>query len=404
MIHRSTVDGVLKAILLVSLVGSAFGSDFKPYREFIKDGVGFYGREFHRVDLDTLSSVRIGLLVSPVGVGPGAMRAGVEMAVDEANSRGGYRGIPYQVVYRSDTGPWGIAAKQIVAFIYDKNVWAILGGLDGHRTHLAELVSAKAWIPVISPTACDMTVDYANVPWVFRCLPDDGKQAEKLLHYAVERGFKRVLFLYEGTRVGQTAWDRYREIANRKKFYPVQALEYNPLRPGDIVTRLRPGSFDAVVVWGKPDGVLKLLAELRKLPVDVPVLGPASLATPDFARRAEGLGFDEVVAAAAFAWRDGDPGLEDFYRRYRARTGKEPHPFAVFGYDAANMLIKAIEKAGLSRAEIRNALAGMEYNGLAGRFRFDSLGGNVMEPVLVRLQAGRWMEVNEFKAQIIGDE
>ena len=99
------------------------------------------------------------------------LREGIALAVDEANARGGLAGLPFETVYRADDGPWGRGASQVTALAYEDSTWVIVGGLEGGDAHLAELVAAKLWIPVVTPTAGDLSIDYANVPWVFRCFP-----------------------------------------------------------------------------------------------------------------------------------------------------------------------------------------------------------------------------------------
>ena len=137
-----------------------------PYFDFSKAGSGFFGPGREVSDPAGLTSVRIGVL------GPGKdaeglqMRTGVRMALDEMNRRGGYKGIPYEMVFRPDDGPWGMAAKQVVDFAYEDKVWTIIGGLDGQRTHVAELVVSKAWVPVVTPTAAHFAASLRVCPWI----------------------------------------------------------------------------------------------------------------------------------------------------------------------------------------------------------------------------------------------
>ena len=55
------------------------------------------------------------------------------------------------------------------------------------------------------------------------------------------------------------------------------------------------------------------------------------------------------------------------------------------------LVLDAIARAGLSRARIRDEIAGARFSGLSGEIRFNDLGGNVREPVLLRIEAGRWV-------------
>ena len=56
-----------------------------------------------------------------------------------------------------------------------------------------------------------------------------------------------------------------------------------------------------------------------------------------------------------------DARREELRQRYRKRMGSEPDPIVFFAYDAASLVIRAIERAGLNRARIRDALDGLRF-------------------------------------------
>ncbi len=120
--------------------------------------------------------VKIGLLIP----GPEALAAkhGAELAIREANEAGGNQ--TYQLVVRSTDGPWGAGSKESVSMVFEDEVVAIMGSLDGRNAHLAEQVATKTRIVFLSSWATDMTLSKAFVPWYFRCLPNDHQQAVSL--------------------------------------------------------------------------------------------------------------------------------------------------------------------------------------------------------------------------------
>ncbi len=378
------------------------------YMDFSRSGAGFLTDVDTSVNLDHLQSVRLGVL------GPGdsalgeEMRTAIQIALDEANGRGGYRikipvtggkdgdssgrledrSIPYEMVFRPDDGLWGVAASQTVRLIYEDQVSAILGALDGQHTHLAEMVVAKTWVPLITPATIDSTVEYANVPWVFRAMPADRQQAEMLLRYSRQRGFQRLLLLTEGERESFAALNRIQEAARHGKLTFYRELKYQPEDPEEILPLLREIPADAILLWGRSETALPLLQALRKQGNLVPVLAPSYLAIPEVAAKASTLG--EIVVASTCDWSSSSPGLKAFQRKFLERTGKTPGLVAVYSYDVARIVIRAIEKKGLSRADIREGLSETDYEGLAGTYRFNSLGGNDALPYLLTLRNGSW--------------
>jgi ABC-type branched-subunit amino acid transport system substrate-binding protein len=71
-----------------------------------------------------------------------------------------------------------------------------------------------------------------------------------------------------------------------------------------------------------------------------------------------------------------------------------PSPIALYSYDAARLVIRAIETAGLNRMRIRDELTRISFDGLTGKIQFNSLRGNISEPVLMSLKDGRWQRLN----------
>lgn len=360
-----------------------------PYRILSEAGAGFFGYGREVEEPETLAAIPIGLIGPERTVEGRHLRYGTAMAIEEANRQGGYRGHPYELVFRPDDGPWGMAAKQVVRLTYEDEVWAILGGLDGHHAHLAELIAAKAWIPVVTPCAPDLTIDYANVPWVFRCMPDDGQQARALVRQARHQGYERTVVLSEGERESRLGWERLLNAAHRER-YPFRLhVEYDPLHPTAILPRLQHVDLDGLIIWGHPKRVLPLIRALRDSGVTAPVLGPSLLATPSFAEEARGL--EDITIVAPYDMSQDDPEQVGFYQAYVQYAGIPPAPIAIYAYDAAHMILRAIERAGLNRARIRDELAHMSFDGLSGRIHFDPLGGNRAPPVLMTCTAGEWV-------------
>lgn len=366
-------------------LGVARGAE--PYRDLSAAGAAFNGPGRDAVAPDTLSAVRLGLLgpaQSPAGL---ALQLGVRTAVEEANAGGGYGGLPFVVVFRPDDGPWGVVASQVVHLAQEDQVWAVIGGLDGERAHAAELVAAKLWVPVLSPAAGDRTLDYANVPWMFRCLPDDRAQADSLAQLCARQGWQRLGVACEATRDGRIAAERLLEAARACSLSLALQVEYSPADPEQPAERLARCGAQALIIWGRPATALPLLARLRANGCTLPVLGPALLALPEVAAQEQTLG-PLIVAAPADLSLPTPPAL-----------GEHPSYLALFAYDTTQLVIAALRRSGLNRAQLRDALADTPYTGLTGEFSFNSLGGLQRGPVLMVARQGRWVRWPDKSAE-----
>ncbi|MCC7264495.1 MAG: ABC transporter substrate-binding protein [Candidatus Latescibacteria bacterium] len=351
----------------------------EPYREFSAAGAAFNGPGRNLEAPDTLSAVRLGLLGPAQSAAGRQLQLGVQAAVAEANAAGGYGGLPFAVVFRPDDGPWGVVASQVVRLAQEDQVWAIIGGLDGERAHAAELVAAKLWVPVLSPAAGDRTIDYANVPWMFRCLPDDRSQADSLVALCARQGWRRIGVACEANRDGHIAAERLLEAAHACSLTLTLQIEYAPADPEPAAERLASCGAQALVVWGRPATALPLLVRLRAAGCTLPVLAPALLALPEVAAQDRALG-PLIVAAPA-----------DLSVAAPATLGEHPSYVALFAYDTTQLVIAALRRSGLNRARLRDALADLPFAGLTGDLSFNSLGGRRAGPVLMRARQGQWV-------------
>jgi ABC-type branched-subunit amino acid transport system substrate-binding protein len=147
----------------------------RPFFEARKQQTEFTGPGREDREPEGLTEVRIGYFGPNDAAHPegGDIWTAVSLAVDEANAEGGYSGLPFRLVPGWADNPWGNGGIQVARMAYEDRVWAVIGGIDGPSTHLAEQVAAKARLPLISPVATDKTVNLANVPWMFSAVPGD---------------------------------------------------------------------------------------------------------------------------------------------------------------------------------------------------------------------------------------
>ena len=154
------------------------------------------------------------------------MLHGAQLAVEEANARGGYGGKPFKLMLHNDydnwqaktvygddrpTDPtiWGSASNEAVKMVYDDQDWAIFGSISSESTHIALRVALKAEIPIVNSASTDPTIPETYIPWFFTDLQDDRVQGLTLArHIFTELGLKRVAILRVNNRYGRFGVDQ----------------------------------------------------------------------------------------------------------------------------------------------------------------------------------------------------
>jgi branched-chain amino acid transport system substrate-binding protein len=383
-----------------------FGKFAKPYKEFFFDPLVFTGPGQEKPEPEDLEFVKIGFLgpiEKTVSVATGGMSheeplgtkmlQGVELAIQEANARGGYRGrIPYKLVVRNDNGLWGASGNEIVHLAYNEKVWAIIGTIDGANSHIAIRVALKAEVPVMNTGDTDPTFVETRIPWVFRCISDDRQMCYLLADYAYRKlGLKRVAGLRASNRYGRVNIDEFRD-GSRRLGYPLAAeLQYrvgdNDFRPQ--LERIKSLNVDGVVTYGNSRESALILKQMREMGMTEQVfLGSDRIVSDEFIKIV-GESAGRVIAGYPYDPTRDDPKLHAFRKAFRESFGEEPEAYATHGYDGACIVIEAIEAAGLNRARIRDALAEIKrFDGVTGEIEFDPIQNDVSPGALAILENG----------------
>ncbi len=348
-----------------------------------------------------LTEVRIGFL-GPIAENPDSrfglrMLHGAQLAVEEANARGGYGGKPFRLMLHNDydnwqrnavygddrpTDPsiWGSASNEAVKMIYDEDDWAIFGSISSEATHIVLRVALKAEIPIVNSASTDPTIPETYVPWYFTDIQDDRVQCFTLARRIfTELGMKRVAILRVNNRYGRMGIGKFRD-ASRRLGHPV-VIEQKFL-PGDAdfsrqLHVIQESRADAIILWADEVPAGRILKQMRAMGMKQRVFGSYRTLGPDLLKEA-GPAAEGFEALYPYDPSRNDPRWLDFNRRFENRFHEQPEQFASLAYDAMNALLESICKAGLNRARIHDALADIEqYDGVTGHMVFDPNQKNV---------------------------
>jgi branched-chain amino acid transport system substrate-binding protein len=363
----------------------------KAYKYHFLTPTQFYGAGREIQPPADLKEVRIGFLGpldgSPIASLGKQMLQGSQLAIEEANKKGGYRGIPYKLMIHTDVGLWGAAANEVVK-MDDEKVWAWLGTIDDNNSHVAIRATLKLEIANMNTGDPDPTFTETNIPWVVRNIPDDRQSGYVL----VDRIFKtdkhtRVAVMRANNRYGRVGILHFSRSATRIGFPIIIEERFNDGETDfkERLERIRKIQPDAIVLWGNAKESALILKQIRELGMKQPVYGSDRMVNPEFLSIA-GDNAEGIVTTCQYNPDADDPKLKAFRSAYFKRFGQESDVFAAFAYDGMNMLIEAIQKAGLNRTLIRDILTDLKtfqgYQGVTGKVLFDATWNNV-KPIFV---------------------
>jgi branched-chain amino acid transport system substrate-binding protein len=391
----------------------------KPYKENFLLQMEYAGAGRDKPEPEHLDTVRVGFIgpiQATVSIATGGksheealgipMLNGSKLAVEEWNARGGYlkRKIPFELVISNDNGLWGSSGNEIIKQAYRESVWGMLGTIDGANSHIAIRVALKAEVLMINSGDTDPTFIETNIPWVARVIGDDRQQAYLLTDYWYRKlNLKRVAIIRASNRYGRFGVREIRDTARRLQC-PVPIEMAYKVGQKDFkleVERVKNTNPDAVVHWGDAVEGALILNTMREMGMTQPFFGCDRTVSEEFVKIA---GKNAEGVMAAFPWNPDrkDPNLDHFRKAYRERFGMEAETYAAHAYDGMNLMLWAINVAGLNRAKIRDLIAFLPHPwpGVTGDIVFSACLDDVADTYIATYDGGAWKYVSRTELGI----
>ncbi len=349
-----------------------YAQDVSPYKKMLDEPVEFLGPDSQSSHPSELKEIRIGYFAPNKDEHPASrmMWWGSLLAVEQANKAGGYEGLPFRLIQRWASDPWGAGSKEMIRLVYEDRVWAVIGSIGGDSTHIAQQVATKAHLPLISPLSSDPSLTHVRVPWIFRLAPSDTKQARWLVQKMQEAEIKKVGMITAASHDGRTFADEMTKQLRGANLPPKFHFTIDSVADTKhLMKRIQTFEPEGVVVYADSNFLPRIMKQNKT--DSIVWFTPWTPGHP--------------VSKGVIAYKPAIQKIEPFVETFKERYGHEPDACAGYGYDAVQMVIRAIRQAGLSRNGVREALQSMDsFDGVMGPVRWDHGGGNVAAGVVVQ--------------------
>lgn len=326
----------------------------------------------------------------------------------EINGRGGVRGPdgkqhPLKIVIYDDASDETKAVLAAKKLIDEDRVAAIVGTtLSGTSLAIIDTVQ-KAEVPMVSCAAAAKIVEpVAERKWVFKTPQSDALIVGALADHLKAKGLTRVGWLNVDYAFGQLGWVEFEKAAHRMGL-TVVANEKFGQKDVDMtaqLTRVKAANAQAVVVWSIPPSASIATKNYFDLGLKAPLFQSHGVGNKKYIELA-GPGANGVIFPAgkllvADQLPDGDPQrnvLLAYARDFEARYGPR-NTFGGHAWDAVQLAVKAMERAGTDRAGLRAALEGTRnFVGITGVFDFSPADHNGLDRravTMIQIVDGQW--------------
>jgi branched-chain amino acid transport system substrate-binding protein len=318
---------------------------------------------------------------------------GARLAIEEANAAGikiGGAPIKFELIAEDDQADPKVG-NTVAQKLVDAKVVGVVGHLNSGTTIPASAIYNQAGLPMISGSATNPALTEQGFKGVFRVVGRDDQQGPAVANYLVASTKPKVAAVIDdATAYGEGLAN---EVEKSLKAAGVKVLprEKGTDKTADwkaVLTKIKGKKPDVVFYGGMDATGGPLLKQARELKIAAVFAYGDGACTDKFA---------ELAGAAAEGMVCSQAGIpvqasgKKFLDAYKAKYNIDPILYSPFTYDAAKLLIAAMQKAdSTDPVKYLPALAAIDYNGASGNIQFDDKGDRKdAEMTIFSMKAGK---------------
>lgn len=329
---------------------------------------------------------------------------GTRMAIEDANAKGiiiGGQKAHFELLSEDDqTDPK--TATIVAQKLVDAKVNGVIGHLNSGTSIPASRIYSDNGIAQISPSATAVAYTAQGFKTAFRVMANDGQQGKVLGEYASKTlSARKIAVIDDRTAYGQGLADEFAKTAQTSGAQIV-AREYTNDDAVDftaVLTSIKGKKPDLVFYGGMDPQGAPMAKQMRALGLAAKFMMGDGGYTPKMIDNA-GAAAEGMYASLPGVPLDKMPGGKEFSQRYEAQFKQTIQLYAPYCYDAVNVMIAAMQKAGSADpAKYLPELAMIEYDGVTAKISFDEKGdlkGGAI--TLYQVQNGKWQALQTMGA------
>ncbi len=325
------------------------------------------------------------------------------MLEKKINQKGGVNGHPLKVIIEDDATDNTNAVKSAKKLIEQDQVCAIIGSSGTSQTMAALPISTAAEVPHVSMAAGAAITNPLN-KWVFRTAQTDILAIKRLLFYLNQIQIAKIAMIYDRNAFGTSGRDQLRLLAPSYKISIVaeEAFGTRDTNMTAQLTRIKATDAKAIICWGTNPAPAHVAKGVKQLGITIPLFMSHGVANQKFldmaGAAAEGviLPAGKIIVASQLPSSDfRKKVLLQYEKDYESAYNTPADTFGGHGWDALEIVIKALQKSGVNRAQLRQAIENTtNFPGITGIFHFaaDNHDGLTNESLgMVQIRKGKWI-------------
>ena len=304
---------------------------------------------------------------------------GVKLAIKEINDKGGILGAKIEYCRVDNKSDEQESASAVAKLADEDKVVGIIGPMTNLNTLAAATVATQKEVVLITPTGTSTLITVGENGlnnWLFRACFIDAYQGELAAHFAYNDIKAETAALVVdrsseySTRLAETFKSEFTSLGGSvvliEEYAGGQDKDFtsiiNSIEQIDPHIIFMPGFYGEAGLF---------INQARLAGITVPILGGDGWGTGPIAEVAgqKALNSTYYLDHCVIS----DPALADFAAAYKEEYKQDADTFSILGYDAARLLLTAIEKAqSTDKEHIRATLESLKgFEGISGIFNID---------------------------------
>jgi branched-chain amino acid transport system substrate-binding protein len=327
----------------------------------------------------------------------------LKMIGAKINKNGGINGHPLKLIIEDDASDNTNAVKAANKLINQDNACVLIGSSGTGPSLAVAPIAEENGVPQIS-MAAGLMITNPLKKWVFRVAITDSIVAGKMLSYLAEQKLDKIAIIYDSNAYGTSGRDQLRALAAKYKVTIVseEAFASNDTDMTVQLTKIRTTDAKAIVCWGTNPGPAQVAKNHQQLGITIPLLMSHGMANQTFLDQAGAAANGIALPAQKLVVADQLPAsdlqkkvLLQFAKDYRQQYKIPADQYAGHAWDALNIVVAALRKAGDNRIKLRNEIEKTaNFVGIAGIFSFSATDHDGLQSdacAMLKIKDGKWI-------------
>lgn len=315
-------------------------------------------------------------LTGDLGEYGASFKRSIELAQENWNTKGGVLGKQIELVFGDSKAIPQEAATLAQKVTSDKTIFAQIGDFNSACCMAAQPIYLAASMIQLSPTCSHINFAKSS-KWSFECLGTQAVQGKFMADWAYDEGHRNIAILHINSDWGISVRDGFSNAFTARggkiiatEFYFDQERDFTA-----VLTKLRASKPDAVYLACYYNDGAAINVQRTRLGWDVPVFCAGTVYSPKFLELG-GASVNGILTNVGFFPNDPTPEAKVFIDSYTQKYGMGPDYYGACAFDAFNVLMEAIVRAGvLDSNKVRDELAKTSgHVGVSGSITFDENG------------------------------